>query len=127
MFLSANNTADDNVYVNMPAAFQGLFVGSSGPADPDAWRRIRYSDLASWRMDHEWDRNSIRTVAEISVDPDTLQLTFSAREPLPKGKVAPWIQTDLLGKGIGPVRFAGPLSDMRAKPIWAIDPRQPRR
>jgi hypothetical protein len=127
VFLSANNKADDNVYVNMPAAFQGLFVGSSGPADPDAWRRIRYSDLVSWRADHGWDQSSIRAAAEISFDPDTLRLTFSTREPLPEAKAFPWIQTDLLGMAAGPARFAGPLVDIRAKPVWAIDPRLPRR
>src|SRR5206468_3441241 len=59
VFLSPNNKADGNIYVGMPAVFEGFVDASSGPVnDPEPWRRIQYTDLASWRAAHGWDRNS---------------------------------------------------------------------
>jgi hypothetical protein len=126
VFLSTNNKADGNIYVDMPALFQGLLEEAAGPAsDPDTWRRIKYSDLASWRAVHGWDQNSVVAAAEIDFDPVTLQLTLSPQRPLPKTTAIPWIQTDMLGKAAGPTRIAGPLAGLRAKHIWTMDPRLP--
>jgi hypothetical protein len=126
IFLSTNNQADGNVYVNMPAAFQGLLEGGAGSGNlPDAWREITYTDLASWRAAHGWDRNSVMADAEIDFDPGTLQLTLSTRRPLPRTSAVPWIQTDMLGRATGPTRIAGPLADVRAKHVRIVDPRLP--
>lgn len=124
VFLSTNNKADGNVYVDMPAAFQGLLEGSSGSANlAEAWRDIKYSDLASWRGAHGWERNSVMAAAEIDFDPDTLQLTISVQKPLPQASAASWIQTDMLGKSTGATRIAGPLAAIRAKRVRNMDPR----
>ena len=124
VFLSANNKADDNVYVAMAHVFQGFIDASSVAADdPEPWRRIQYLDLASWRG-LGWDRNSIQSVAEISFDPTTLRLSFSIPAPLPRAGANPWIETDLLGREVGPVRNAGPLADVRAQQIRTVDPRR---
>lgn len=126
VFLSRNNRADGNAYVNMPAAFQGLLEGSAGAASlSEAWRDIRYSDLASWRAVYGWEPNSVMADAEIAFDPATLQLTVAAKTPLPKASAPPWIETDLLGKAAGPARVAGPLADLRAKGSRNMDPRLP--
>jgi hypothetical protein len=126
VFLSARNMADGNAYLNMPAVFQGSYEGGSELADdPDAWRRIKYSDLVSWREARGWDQASILTAAEIHFDPDTLQLTISAQAPLPRAKTLSWIDTDLLGNTTGRVRTAGPLAEMGAKRESKIEPRLP--
>jgi hypothetical protein len=125
VFLSANNKADGNVFVNMPPAFQGFFEASSGAADDSApWRRIQYLDLASWRATHGWDRRSIQVAADIGFDADTLKLTFSAKWRLPKSTAPGWIDSDLLGRNAGSARIAGPVADIFAKQIWSVDPRQ---
>lgn len=124
VFLSANNSADGNVYVNMPTAFQGLLAAGSGAtSDPDAWRHIQYSDLESWRAAYGWDRNSSIVNAEIDFDPGTLQLNISAPTALPQTSAASWNRIDLLGKSTGRARLAGPLADPLAKRIWTADPR----
>jgi hypothetical protein len=126
VFLSTNNQADSNFYVNMPAAFQGLLDGTSSTANlSEAWRDITYADLTSWRAAHGWDLNSIMADADIDFDPDTLQLSFSTRGPLPQTTAVPWIETDILGRVTGPTRIAGPLANVRARRTWNVDPRQP--
>jgi hypothetical protein len=121
VFLSANNKADHNVYVDMPSAFQGLYEGPPS-ADGDAWRLIKYMDLASWR-DHGWGQNSMLLNAGIRFDPDTLQLTISTPKPLPKSRTFSFINSDLLGNPAGPARIAGPLADFRPKQPREVDPR----
>jgi hypothetical protein len=122
VFLSRNNKADGNVYVDMAGAFQGLLeVAADAPADPEMWRRIQYSDLASWRAAYGWDRSSVVTTAAIDFDPGTLQLKFSAPKRLPRVSALAGIETDILGKATGRTRIAGPLADLRA--AQTIDPR----
>jgi len=124
VFLSANNKADSNVYVDMPPNFQGFVDVSSVPAaDPEPWRRIQYMDLTSWRAARGWDRTSIETAAEIRFDPNSLQLTISAPQPLPKSGALALIETDLLGKNGRPTRVAGPLAGIDRKQVWTVDPR----
>jgi len=124
VFLNSDNKADGNVYVDMPKDFQGLFEGTPTPTyDPDAWRHIKYRDLAAWRDAHGWDKNSVMVNAQIDFDPDTLQLTISSSKPLPRVSAANQIQSDILGKATGTTRIAGPLADSKAKNSWHVDPR----
>jgi hypothetical protein len=126
VFLSRNNQADGNVYVDMPNAFQGLFEGNAAEANgPDGWRHIAYRELASWRGAFGWDKNSVTADARIEFDPDTLKLTISTSRPLPRASAVAGIENDMLGKDTGPVRIAGPLADMRTGRSRAVDPRRP--
>jgi len=126
IFLNTNNKADGNVYVDMPPAFQGLFEGTpTSTYDPDAWRHIKYRDLAAWRDIQGWDRNSVVTEAQIDFDPDTLQLTIASSKPLPRSSVVNGIRADLLGKAAGTSRVAGPLAELGPKHSWHVDPRLP--
>jgi hypothetical protein len=123
-FLSTNNKADGNVYIDMPNEFQGLLEDSPASAgDSDAWRRIRYSGLAQWRGTYGWDRNSVIADAQIAFDADTLQLGFSAAGPLPRVAAVDRIDSDMLGKPTGPTRIAGPFANLAARNVWNADPR----
>jgi len=123
-FLSTNNQADGNVYVDMPDDCLGFLESAQASSyGPDAWRHITYHDLASWRETHGWDRTSVTAEAEIAFDPDTLRLTLSTRKPLPQAKALNGIDTDFLGKVTGPMRTAGPLADARSGHTWKMDPR----
>jgi hypothetical protein len=125
VFLSANNKADGNVYVDMPAAFQGFVDSNSVPAnEPEPWKRIQYVDLASWRAAHGWDLKSVTSSADIRFDPDALRLAYSASNPLPKEIALPWIDNDLLGRPAGAARVAGPLANLPTKRGWSVDPRR---
>jgi len=124
VFLNSDNKADGNVYVDMPKDFQGLFEGTPTPTyDPDAWRHIKYRDLAAWRDIHGWDKNSVMADAQIDFDPDTLQLTISSSKPLPRVSAVNQIQNDILSTATGTARIAGPLADSKAKNSWRVDPR----
>lgn len=112
VFLNPDNIADGNVYVGLPDKFQGLFDGEVK----------QYLDLAAWRAAHGWDKTSIIAEAGIDFDPDSLQLSFTSRKPLPRVTAVPHIQTDLFGKATGATRVAGPLADPAAKK-QTIDPR----
>jgi hypothetical protein len=126
VFLNPNNKADGNVYVDMPKNFQGLFEGTPTPTyDPDAWRHIKYRDLAAWRDAHGWDKNSVMADAKIDFDPDALQLTISSSKPLPRVSAVNQIQSDILSKPGGTTRIAGPLADSKTKNSWHVDPRLP--
>ncbi|HVW72113.1 MAG TPA: right-handed parallel beta-helix repeat-containing protein [Rhizomicrobium sp.] len=124
IFLNTNNRADGNVYIDMPKEFQGLFEGPATPSyDPDAWRHIRYRDLAAWRGVHGWDKNSVMIEAQIDFDPDTLLLTISTDKALPRVNAVDDIRNDLLGRATGNSRVAGPIADLNAKHSWRVDPR----
>jgi hypothetical protein len=123
-FLNVNNKADGNVYVDMPKAFQGLFEGTPPPTyDPEAWRHIKYRDLAAWRELHGWDKNSVIADMQIAFDPDTLELTISGSKPLPRVSAVNQIQSDLLGRPAGATRAPGPLANLPARGSWKMDPR----
>jgi hypothetical protein len=113
VFLNTNNEADDNVYVDMPNQFQGYYEGDSK----------QYLDLAAWRGAHGWDKNSVAADAQIDFNPDTLQLTISSSQPLPKVSAVNHIELDMLGKAAGDTRVPGPLADPSAKSSWKVDPR----
>jgi hypothetical protein len=124
IFLNSNNKADGNVYVDMPKDFQGLFEGvPTADYDPDAWRHIKYRDLAAWRDAHGWDKNSLQADTQIDFDPDTLQLTISSSKPLPRVSTVNQIESDILGRTTGPSRVAGPLANPGTKGSWKTDPR----
>lgn len=126
IFLNPDNQADGNVYVDMPKEFQGFFEGTPTPTyDPDAWRHIKYRDLAAWRDLHGWDKNSVMVEAQIDFDPDTLQLTISSSKTLPRESIVNNIRTDILEKVAGATRVAGPLIDMGGKSARHVDPRLP--
>jgi hypothetical protein len=124
VFLSKNNKADGNVYVDMPAAFQGfLEENATLTYGSDGWRHIKYDDLVAWRRDYGWDEHSLTADAEVDFDPETLRLTISTKAPLPRVSAVDGIEIDMLGRPTGPTRVAGPLADPRAKHAWIIDPR----
>src|SRR5689334_13056824 len=111
-FLTTDNQADGNVYVDMPGQFQALFEGAPPPDyDPNAWTHLKFHDLAAWRALKGWDKNSIMAEAQIDFDPDTLQLTISSNKPLPRVGAVNQIQSDILGKAAGAARVAGPLAN----------------
>lgn len=125
VFLDANNKADGNVYIDMPMAFQGLFAGPAAAAGTaDAWRYIAYSDLASWRAAHGWDRHSVLAEATIDFDPDALMLTVSSGKPLPRMRAVNGVDHDMLGAPTGATRIAGPLATLGLKDLLKLDPRQ---
>jgi len=113
VFLNPGNEADGNVYVNMPAQFQGYGEGDAK----------QYVDLETWRHAHGWDTNSVVADAQVDFDPDTLQLTIAIRQPLPQVHVVNHIETDILGNDTGGTRVPGPLANPGAKREWKIDPR----
>ena len=113
VFLNPDNQADGNVYVDMPARFQGYGEGDTK----------QYLDLAAWRDAHGWDKNSVVADAQIDFDPDTLQLTIAIRQPLPKVSAVNHIEIDILGKDTGEARVPGPLANPGAQREWTIDPR----
>lgn len=124
VFLSTNNQSDGNVYVDMPDRFQGFLEEDQASAyGLEAWRHINYSDLASWRGAHQWDRNSVAANAHIAFDPTTLRLTIFAPRPLPRVKAVNQIETDMLGQATGSMRAAGPLANLSTKKSWTVDPR----
>jgi hypothetical protein len=61
--------------------------------------------------------------AQIEFDPDTLLLTISSRQPLPKVSAVNHVETDILGQDAGETRVAGPLADPGAQREWNVDPR----
>ena len=113
VFLNPGNQADGNVYVGMPARFQGYGEGDAK----------QYVDLEAWRHAHGWDSNSVVADAQIDFDPDTLQLTIAIRQPLPKVSAVNHIEIDILGKDTGAARVPGPLANPGAKREWKVDPR----
>ena len=113
VFLNPGNEADGNVYVGMPARFQGYGEGDAK----------QYVDLEAWRHAHGWDTNSVVSEAQIDFDPDTLQLTMAIRQPLPRVSAVNHIEIDILGKDTGEARVPGPLANPGAKREWKVDPR----
>ncbi|MEO6358991.1 MAG: right-handed parallel beta-helix repeat-containing protein [Sphingomicrobium sp.] len=122
VFLSRNNRSNANAYVNMPPTFQGLLEGVTQP-DPEAWRRIQYSDLDAWRRTYGWDRSSVLTGGQIAFDAASLRLTASTQSPLPRARAAV-ADLDLLGKPAGSARISGPFADLGSKATWSVDPRR---
>ena len=112
VFLNAKNEADGNLYASMPSDFQGYFTGDSK----------QYLDLAAWR-EHGWDKNSTTGDVQIDFNPDTLELTISSSQPLPKVSAFKQIDSDILGKAAGATRAPGPLADPGSKRTWHVDPR----
>lgn len=115
VFLNTKNEADGNLYVDLPKDFQGFFIGD----------QKQYMELAAWREAHGWGKNSAVADVQIDFNTDTLELTISSSQPLPKMKAVEHIDVDLLGKATGETRAPGPLADPSAKRVWKLDPRSP--
>src|SRR4051812_36811679 len=113
VFLNPGNVADGNVYVGMPAGFQGYGEGEGK----------QYVDLEAWRHAHGWDTTSVVADAQIDFDADTLQLTIAIRQPLPRVSAVNHIEIDILGKDTGEARVPGPLANPGATREWKVDPR----
>ncbi|HEY2434653.1 MAG TPA: right-handed parallel beta-helix repeat-containing protein [Vicinamibacterales bacterium] len=113
VFLNPGNQADGNVYVGMPARFQGYGEGDAK----------QYADLETWRRAHGWDINSVMADAQVDFDPDALLLTMAIRQTLPQVNAVNHIDTDILGKDAGVTRVPGPLANPGAKREWNVDPR----
>jgi hypothetical protein len=123
-FLTTENQADGNVYVDMPGQFQALYEGTPPPDyDPNAWTHLKFYDLAAWRALKGWDKNSVMADAQIAFNPDTLELTITSSKPLPRVGAVNQIQSDLMGKTTGASRVAGPLANPGTKGSWQMDPR----
>jgi hypothetical protein len=114
VFLSQKNQADGNLYVSMPAQFQGFYTGDDK----------QYLDLPAWRDAHGWDKNSALADMQIDFDPDRLELTITNSQPYPTVPTINKTDTDLLGKPTGETRVPGPLADPGAKKVWQLDPRR---
>ncbi|EGF90055.1 tat twin-arginine translocation pathway signal sequence domain protein [Asticcacaulis biprosthecium C19] len=114
VFLDRKNAADGNVYIDMPARFQGFLEGDTKT----------YLDLASWRTAYGWDRTSVEAAMQVAFDPVTLRLTLSGAKALPKVALVHGIQSDLLGAPTGALRIAGPLANLSARDAWMVDPRR---
>jgi hypothetical protein len=113
VFLNASNQADGNVYVGLPPRLHAYGEGDAK----------QYVDLAGWRSAYGWDKRSVVADAQIDFDPETLQLTFASRQPLPAVSPVNQIEIDILGKDAGHTRAPGPLADPGAKREWKVDPR----
>jgi len=110
-FNNGKNDADGNIYPS-PAGFGGM-RGFGQPIlrvkfpEPPEW-----DDLQSWREQRGWDMNGTMAQIAASLDPDTLQLTFTVKgdvKPLPQFK---GIDSDFFGKPVSGDRVAGPFADM---------------
>ena len=124
MFLNKDNKADGNVYIGMPEQFQGLFDGvTTKDYDPEAWRKIKYHALPAWRDAFGWDKTSVAAEADISFDPDQLQLTFTTAKALPRVVAVERIGNDIFGKPKSAARVAGPLGNLGPKTSMRVDPR----
>jgi Right handed beta helix region len=113
VFLNEKNQADGNVYADMPTDFLGFFTGDTK----------QFVDLAAWRQEHGWDKNSAQAHMQIDFNPDTLELTMSGTSPLPKVNAVNQITDDIFGHTAGATRTPGPLADPAAKTVRKIDPR----
>ena len=113
-FPRPKNTADGNVYVDMPARFLGYYQGDAKT----------YLDLAAWRAAYGWDRTSVEADMRIEFDPATLRLTLSSVRKLPKMATSKPIRSDLLGVQKGAARVAGPLANLSTNGSWLVDPRR---
>ena len=113
VFLNQKNEADGNLYAEMPRVFLGFTNAESK----------QWLDLPGWRETHGWDKNG--TVADVKIDfnPDTLELTMSGKQSLPKVAAFRHIDSDLFGKVAGETRVPGPLADPGSKSVWKLDPR----
>ena len=80
-------------------------------------------DLAAWRQEHGWDKNSAQADMQIDFNPDTLELTMSGTSRLSKVNAVNQITDDILGHAAGATRTPGPLADPGAKTVRKIDPR----
>ena len=60
---------------------------------------------------------------QVDLNPDTLELTMTSKQPMPKVPAFRHIDTDLFGKAARETRFAGPLADAGGKSTWKLDPR----
>ncbi|MBW8734824.1 MAG: right-handed parallel beta-helix repeat-containing protein [Asticcacaulis sp.] len=114
VFLDRKNTADGNVYVDMPARFLGFYEGDTKT----------YFDLASWRAGFGWDRTSVAPAMQVGFDPATLRLTLSGAKALLGVAAVNAIQSDLLGTPTKAVRVAGPLANLSSRDAWMVDPRR---
>jgi hypothetical protein len=113
VFLNTKNEADGNLYVSLPSDFQGFFTGD----------QKQYMALPAWRDAYGWDKNSSVADVQIDFNADSLELTISSSQPLPKVAAFNKIEHDMLGKPAGASRVAGPLADPGAKRVWKLDPR----
>ena len=113
VFLNEKNQADGNVYAGMPADFLGFSTGDTK----------HFVDLAVWREEHGWDKNSAQSGMQIDFNPDTLELTMSGTSPLPKVNAVNQITDDIFGHAAGASRTPGPLADPAAETVRKIDPR----
>ena len=121
-FNNGKNDADGNVYGVSPGPFgfgAGPYLRVKFPEPPE------WDNLQSWREQRHWDEHGATAEIDAELDPDTLQLTFSAKgagiKPLPDFK---GIDTDFFGKPVSGDRGPGPFADLMTQTgVRKVDPR----
>jgi hypothetical protein len=115
-FENEHNEADGNLYAGLPGGFLRVLT----PGRPELL------NLAAARDYHGWEKNGQMGALQLSLDPDTLQLTFSvagaaAKVPTFNGAS---ITSDFFGVQTGDARVPGPFAEV-SQPLKArnIDPR----
>jgi hypothetical protein len=115
-FENEHNEADGNLYAGMPGGFLRILT----PGRPELL------NIPAAREYHGWEKNGRMGSIQLSLDPDTLQLTLSIAGDPPKVATlnAVSITSDFFGFRAGDARIPGPFADL-SQPLKArsIDPR----
>ena len=115
-FTNEHNESDGNVFSAMG---RRGFLRILRP-EPQQWL-----DLEFWRQQYGWDKNGAMLEADVTFDPDTLALTVTLHNALPRVKVFHGINTDFLGRTSEATRLPGPLADLDSGyQARKVDPRQ---
>ncbi len=86
--------------------------------------RPEWDDLESWREQRGWDMNGAMADITASLDPDTLELTLTAKGDVKALPPFKGIDSDFFGKPVSGDRVAGPFADLMtlSGPLH-VDPR----
>jgi len=114
-FENEHNTADGNEYANVP----GGYLRVLRPGRPELL------DVAAARDYYGWEKNGGTGSMQLSLDPETLQLTLATNGEVPKVEVfnPASITTDYFGVSTGETRVPGPFADLSQPIAKSIDPR----
>ena len=116
-FENEHNEADGNLYAGVPGGFLRILR----PGRPELL------NLPAARDYYGWEKNGKTGAIQLSLDPDTLQMTLSVTGEVTKVKPfnAASIATDFFGAPVGDPRIPGPFADL-SRPLKAIsvDPRR---
>jgi len=115
-FENEHNTADGNLYASVPGGY--LQIRRPG--------RAELLDVAAARDYYGWEKNGRSGSAQVSLDPDTLKLTFSVNGDVPKVPTfnGASITNDFFGTATGDSRVPGAFADLTAMTAKDVDPRR---